>query len=285
MRLVFLGEDSFSAVVLNSLIKANYKIMAVICPFIDSMAHLRLEKLCEMHSIPFNRIADINAADSEALIKGYQPDLITINHFPKLLKKQIIDLPKIGCINLHPSLLPAYRGLSPIQQPIIHGETETGVTVHFIDEQMDTGDIIIQESVEITPTMYVSDLQRALFKIYETIVVKAIEKITTNNLQLHPQKHLKGSSFGKLRLDDCKINLEGSAQDALNLIRAVSRPYFGARINGHCIWKARMVNAFELEQLNEHQRTTGIYIDNNKQVFIKFNDGGLAVESFQEIKP
>ncbi len=284
MRLVFLGEDSFSAVVLNSLITANYTIVAVICPVNDSNAHLRLEKLCEKHSIPFHRIAEINTPESEDLIKGYRPDLITINHFPKLLKKQIIDLPKIGCINLHPSLLPAYRGLSPIQQPIIHGEKETGVTVHFIDEQMDTGDIIIQESVEISPTMYVSDLQRALFKIYEKIVVKAIEKITTNNLQLKSQKHLEGSTFGKLKLDDCKINLEGRTEDALNLIRAVSRPYFGARINGHCIWKARMANTLELKQLNERQHTTGIYIDKNEQVFIKFNDGGLVVESFQEIK-
>ena len=111
-------------------------------------------------------------------LPGLSPDLIVTAHFGKVIeKKEIIDIPRLGWLNLHPSLLPYYRGMAPQHWPIINGESETGITAHYMDQTADTGDIILQRKVKIMPDMYVSDLQLEFLKIYKTIVVDAIKLI------------------------------------------------------------------------------------------------------------
>ncbi|MDJ0646361.1 MAG: methionyl-tRNA formyltransferase [Flavobacteriaceae bacterium] len=284
MKIVFFGEDSFSAVVFNSLLKSEHQVSAVFCPKYNNLAHARLQRLAKDNAIPFYRVDDINSVYVQDLIKELNPDLISINHFQKLLKTNILEIPKKGCINLHPSLLPSYRGLSPIQQPIIHGEKETGVTVHFVDEGIDTGDIILQKKITITSTMYVAELQRQLFKIYESIVPEAIGRIDTRLNGHKVQKHLPGSYFGKLKLKDCYINLEEGYEKAMNLVRGVSRPYFGARIEDYCIWSAYIATTNEHKAIKDKYSNNGIYFDETLGVFITFSDGSLLVKKYDKLK-
>ena len=284
MKIIFLGEDSFSAVVLNSLVKANHEVLAVFCPIYDNHNFARLKRTSESLSIPFYRVEDINSHKVENLMKELNPDLISVNHFQKLLKKNILAIPKYGSINLHPSLLPNYRGLSPIQRPLIFGEKQTGITIHYIDEGIDSGDIILQKKIKITTDMYVSDLQSKLFKAYETIVVEAIVNLNGKKARKVSHKKINGSIYGKLKLDDCKIDINAGHKEALNLIRGVSRPYFGARIDKYRIWRAKLATKEQNKYIEQNYKENSVYLNEKIGDFMKFCDGCLMIESYDTIK-
>lgn len=284
MRIIFCGEDPFSVIVLESLIKDNHKILEVFCPKYQNKIYARLKMVCQNHNINFHRIDDINATENQDIIRKQQPDILVVCHFKQVLKKNIIEIPKYGCINLHPSLLPNYRGLSPQHWPIINGENETGITVHFINEGIDKGDIITQHKVAIQPDMYVFDLQVEMMSSYKFIVKDAIKKISKQAFKPVSQNFLKGSYFGELKEQQCNINLNKSYRDAYNLIRGVSYPYFGARLNNYQIWKARLATQKEHQEIVNTYGTNGIYIDDTLGPLIKFTDGSLIVNKINSLK-
>lgn len=278
MNLIVFGEDSFTSIVLESLITKGHNILGVFCPFYENKIHARLETTCNNFNISFKRINKINSDSFIQELSELKIDLIVICHFQKLISSKIFNLPTLGCINLHPSLLPYYRGMSPQHYPIINGESETGITVHFVDDGIDTGDIILQKKIEINNEDYVSDLQKKMKIIYSTIVVEAIDKIETNKKEYIIQKHLEGSYFGKLKISDCIISKNFTCQQAYNLIRAVSFPYFGARYNNLIIWKAIKDGNI----LNDTKIELGkIYINENG-TYIKFEDGYLKLIKFEK---
>jgi methionyl-tRNA formyltransferase len=283
MRIIFCGEDSFSARVLESLIFDDHEILAVFCPIYQNYIYARLKLICEKHNIQFHRIKDVNSEENESYIRKLNPDLISVCHFQKILKKNIIKIPVYGCINLHPSLLPNYRGLSPQHWPIINGDNETGITVHFINEEIDKGDIILQQKIAIGPQMYVSDLQITMLSTYEYIVKDAIALLTQKKIKPIPQNHLEGSYYGKLKEDQCYIDLNGGYVNAYNLIRGVSEPYFGARLNGYRIWRTSLAPKEVNQKIKAKYEENNIYFDERFGAFIKFSDGSLIIEKYDKL--
>lgn len=149
LNIVFWGEDSFSNVVLNSLIQAGHHVKSVISPWYDNLVYKKLEFTCLKNNIPFKRYKKINSEEVYQYVNSCTPHLCVVAHFERLIKSPILEIPPLGFINLHPSLLPFYRGMAPQHWPIINGEQETGVSVHYVDAGVDTGDIIIQEHIPI----------------------------------------------------------------------------------------------------------------------------------------
>jgi methionyl-tRNA formyltransferase len=278
MRIVFFGEDSFSAIVLESIIKEGYEVKGVFCPKYSNNIFSKLSVVCKSNNLYFERILDVSSDCFFEKLKQLNPQLIVVCHFQKLIQKRIIELPEMGCINLHPSLLPNYRGMSPQHWPIILGDKVTGITVHFIDVGVDTGDIIIQKSVEIEDNETVFHLQTKFKIIYAYIVIEAIKKIVSGSKLFIKQSHLIGSYFGRLKRKDCLINLEGSTAEAYNLIRAVTFPYFGARVYSIIIWKATLMKE-NLEFLNNSPQ--GLIFVNEKLEYIKFFDGTLKIDKYE----
>lgn len=280
MNIIFFGEDSFSAEVLERLILSEHNLLMVFTPMYNNNLHARLELICKKNKIEFLRVNNINSVKTQEEIRVLSPDLIVVAHFEKVLQKNIIDIPKLGCINLHPSLLPNYRGLSPQHWPIIKGDEYTGITVHFINEGIDTGDIIIQKKIKIDKDDFVSDLQMKMKKEYGKIIVDAIEIIEKNNILPIVQKSLTGSYYGRLTENDCKIDINGKALDAYNLIRGVSFPYMGAIYKKFKIWKAKLASKMIYEKALRNTQENGIYYDSEMGNYIKFADGLLILEKF-----
>ena len=278
MNLVVFGEDTFSSIVLESLVAKGHSVLGVFCPYYENKIHARLEATCNKFNILFKRINKINSDSFFLELCELKIDLIVICHFQKLISSKIINLPLLGCINLHPSLLPYYRGMSPQHYPIINGESETGITVHYVDEGIDTGDIILQKKIEIHNDDYVSDLQKKMKLIYSTIIVEAIDKIEAKKFNYTVQKHLNGSYFGKLRISDCIIGKNFTCQQAYNLIRAVSFPYFGARYNNLIIWKAIIDDNI----LNDSNIQLGEIHSNENGKYLKFVDGYLKLIKYEQ---
>jgi methionyl-tRNA formyltransferase len=280
MRIVFFGEDSFSAVVLNSLLDNNYTVLSVYSPLYVNNQYARLKNVCIDNKIEFKRVYDVNSETIESELKILNPDIICICHFEKIIKKNILKIPRLGCINLHPSILPYYRGLAPQHWPIINGDEETGITVHFVNEGIDTGDIIIQRKINIRADEYVSELQKRMLGIYNTIMVEALAHISDNK-KFIKQNPSTGSYFGRLKVDNCHIDLDESIYKAYNLIRAVSYPYFGARIDDKIVWKAKIADNNLISELETLPK--GFISDPLRGYFIKFKDGILELEKFNII--
>ena len=277
--IVFFGENNFSSVVLNALANDGYKIPLVICPFYENDKHKNFEKTANKVQAEFIRTKNINSPEIVQKIAEMKPDLCICGDFSKIIGKDIIAIPKYGSINLHPSLLPKYRGLAPQHYPIINGENVTGVTVHFIDENIDTGNIIIQKEISISRDMYVSDLLVKWREIYQTIVNEAV------TIVLNGEKGRKqdegGSFYGRLKEKDCEIFFEKGVISAYNLVRGVSSPYFGAFLktvsehgNVLRIWEA------EIEELGVQKEFGKIEIE-NEDMLIYFPDGILRGTYFE----
>ncbi|MCF2599829.1 hypothetical protein I6E10_14230, partial [Phocaeicola barnesiae] len=239
-NLVFFGEDAFSCVILQSLINTKYNIKVVVTPYYENYIYKRLEVICNQNKIKFIRTKAINSPEIENIIKSANPDLGVIAHFERLIKRTLIEIPTHGFINVHPSLLPYYRGMSPQHWPLINEEPESGITVHFVDETADTGDIILQRRFALNTDMYVSDLQKIWLQEYKTLVPEAITLIEQGASTIK-QHDLKGSYYGKLKDEQCIINNDYTVRQAYNLIRGVSLPYQGASYNNIKIFKAHII--------------------------------------------
>lgn len=265
LDIVFWGEDAFSNVILKSLIDAGHNVRLVVTPYYDNFVYKRLEATCRRYEIPLLRTRKVNSDETREAVVLAKPDLCVIAHFERLIKKQLLEIPPMGFINLHPSLLPNYRGMAPQHWPIINGEKEAGITVHFVEEAADTGNIIVQRRFPLEPDMYVTDLQKQWLKHYPTIMVEAISNILAGK-PTKEQRHLAGSYYGKLKEEQCVIDLEGCVQQAYNLVRAVSLPYYGARCGDVVIYRAHIAQKKE-------QTTNPTF---------EFKDGFLVADEYKQ---
>lgn len=283
LNIVFWGEDSFSNVVLNSLIQAGHHVKLVISPWYNNLIYKKLEFTCRKFDIPFERYPKINSEEVFLRVKSVTPDLCVIAHFEKVIKSPILEIPKLGFINLHPSLLPQYRGSAPQHWPIINGEKETAVSVHYVDAGLDTGDIIIQERILIGKDMYVSDLQNEWLKIYPHIVVNAIRRI----LNGHPvvkQSALEGSYYEKLKADQCQINIAAGCQSTYNLIKGVSLPYHGAQLGDVIILRAHYPDNDVAKKIINEYATNGAYLQTEFGNFLRLSDGVLIIDKYKNVQ-
>jgi methionyl-tRNA formyltransferase len=277
MKIIFLGEDSFSALVLESMIENEQEVIGVFSPTYNNLIYKRLENTAIKNSIPFQRLDNINSSYSIELIRKLEPDLIISTHFQQLLKKEIIEIPRIGCVNLHPSLLPKYRGMAPQHWPIIFGDSKTGVSVHYVNEGIDTGNIINQKILSIHPDCYVSELQSLLIPLYKEVINESLTLILSG-YRGAVQSRVGSSYFGRLKAADTVIRCDMSVKQAYALIRAVSCPYMGAVFDGVRIWKAHPINKIAS---GEHSDSTviGIHEIDGKH-FLSLWDGFLELDKF-----
>ena len=266
LNIVFWGEDAFSNIVLTSLIEAGHRVSLVVTPYYENFVFKRLELTCNKNNIPLLRAKKINSKEVCEAVKRVAPDLCVISHFERLIKQRLLEIPPMGFINLHPSLLPYYRGMAPQHWPIINGEKEAGISVHYVEEQADTGNIIVQRRFPLLPDMYVFDLQKVWLENYKTIMVEAIENILEGKSTIE-QRHLEGSYYGKLTKEQCMIDPNGGVLQAYNLVRGVSQPYFGARHNNLIIYRAHIMEGEP---------------ETDKPI-LKFNDGLLVADMYKTV--
>ncbi len=284
MDIVLFGEDVFTATVLQSLLDKNHHVLLIVCPLYSNNNHNRLQSIAEQNKIEFIREKDVNSGLVKDLMEKAQPDLLVSVHLRKILKKEIFSIPGKGAINVHPSLLPKYRGLSPQHQAIIHGDPESGVTVHYIEESVDTGNILIQVPIPIGKDDYIFDFQFKMLEVYKQIVTDAIDIIADNKFEPVEQNNLQTSYFGSLKTKDREIDFAKTVTEALNLIRAVSYPYQGAYYGKFKIWRAEVPDENTIKAYLKSHPETGIHKIDEEIVLLRFNSDILISDDFEIIE-
>lgn len=234
LKLVFCGSPEFAAISLEYLISRHCKISAVVTMPDKKTGRGQkvisnpVKKTAILHNIPV--LQPVKATDDRFLaeLKEINPDLIIVVAYGKILRKQFIDIPRLGCINLHASLLPDYRGPSPIQAALLNGDAITGVTTFRIDEGMDTGDIIMKRELKISPDDNFGSLHDKLAHVGAQLLFDTISLFEKGipSMQIQPAEGAVYTT--KITPEMANIDWSKDSFEIHNLVRAMS-PAPGAR--------------------------------------------------------
>jgi len=247
MRILFMGTPEFARVSLERLISEKFNICGVVTQSdkpkgrghklqptpVKELAILRDIRIFQPETLKDNAFAET--------LTALNPDMIVVVAYGKILPKYILDYPKFGCINVHASLLPKYRGAAPIHRCIIDGETQTGITTMHMAEGLDTGDMILKRAVEIGADMMVGELHDELATLGGDVLIETIAKIADGTAPRAPQDDAQSSYAHMLDRDTGRIDWTKSAQEIYNLIRGTN-PYPGA-FTGYNGEKLKIFNA------------------------------------------
>jgi len=252
MKVVYMGTPEFAVPCLDFLINSEHEVIGVFTqPDKRSGRGQRIsltpvkEKALE-HNIPILQPTTLKNDDIINQIKKLNPDLIVVVAYGQILPKGILEIPKYGCINVHASLLPKYRGAGPINWAIINGEKKTGITTMYMDVGLDTGDMLLKEEIEIGEDETAGELHDRLMKLGAGVLDKTINLLETNEIISMPQNHNESSYAPMLTKDLGKIDWTKSAQHIKNLIRGtIPWPTSYTTYSGKImkIWKSRVIES------------------------------------------
>jgi methionyl-tRNA formyltransferase len=228
LRVMFMGTPSFALPALQMLHTENYQIVGVITQPDRPQGRGQITNppavkiLSQKFGLPVYQPNNIKEDAFFELAKELNPEMIVVAAFGQILPKHILDIPSLGCLNIHPSLLPKYRGAAPINWTLIKGEIKTGVTIMMMDEGMDSGAILEQEETLIDPSENYGHLHDRLARLGATLLMKAIGNVLSGTAQPRPQDSSLVSFAPRLTKEMGEINWEGSVIDICNLIRGLS---------------------------------------------------------------
>ena len=224
-RIVFMGTPSFAADVLEGLISAGYNIVLVVSQKDKEVGRKKIltpSKVKEMalkYNLPVFTPDKIRKEYLEIL--KYEPDLIITSAYGQIIPKELLDYPKYKCINTHASLLPKYRGGAPIQRAIINGEKETGMTIMYMNEKMDEGDILVQEKIDIDIKDNNTTLFDKLSKLALKMLLELLPKLFNGDINPISQDHNQASYAYNLNKEDEFISFNNKTLDVYNHIRGL----------------------------------------------------------------
>ena len=223
-----MGTPDFARCALEKIIEAGHEVVLVVTqPDKPKGRSGELQvsdvKACAVeHGIPVFQPVRIKLPENVAELKKYEADIYVVAAFGQILSKEILDIPKFGCVNIHASLLPKYRGAAPIQQAILDGEKTTGVTIMQMAAGMDTGDILIQREIPIDDNETGGGLFDKLSDLGGELIVEALPLIEQGKLTPIPQDEALATKCGKLSKDMGKIDFNNDAVTIRNLVRGLN---------------------------------------------------------------
>lgn len=274
MRIIFMGTPDFAVPCLESLIDAGHNVAAVFTQPDKPVGRKQIltpspVKACAVsHNIKVYQPEKIKNSNALEIINSINPDVIIVVAYGKILPKEILNAAKFGCINVHASLLPKYRGAAPIQWSILNGDEETGVCVMQMDEGIDTGDILLVRKTQIDINETSAELFDRLSQIGADALIDALKLVEKGEVCPTPQP--KGD-FGYAKMIDrslCPIDWSKSALDVHNKVRGLQTwPVAITTLNGMNLKIHKTVLS------NVDASTPGTVVENNKKLVVSCGDG------------
>ena len=291
MRIVFMGTPEFAVESLKALVTANKNVCAVVTvPDKPAGRGLQTQKsdikqYAEEIGIPI--LQPIKLKDEEFIneLQKINADLFVVVAF-RMLPEVIWQMPKMGTINLHASLLPYYRGAAPINWVIINGEKETGVTTFYINEKIDEGHILLQEKINISDTDTAATLYDKLKVLGAALTVDTLNKLSKNSIASVPQSNLLNSvkkNARKIQKDDCRIKWDKSGKEIINFIRGLS-PYpcaFSELVSPNGEKSFFKIYTAEFEQCTTNNQIGAILSDGKTFLKVVCTDGLVSLLNIQ----
>ena len=280
LRIIFMGTPEFAVPSLKKLCEVHAVVCVVTQPDRPKGRGQKLlpspvKIFAEEKNIPILQPIKIKSPEAVAELKKFSADLIVVVAFGQILSQEILDLPQFGCINVHASLLPRYRGAAPIEWCLINGEKVTGVTTMQMDAGLDTGDMLLKAEVKISDEMILPELREKLQEVGAELLIKTLEKLRRGELQPIKQDDSLSNYAPMLKKDTGLIDWNKSAREIHNLVRGLYGGAF-AFMNGQKIkiWRTKIHN--------ENSKTPpGKMKIHDKKILIGTGQGTLEILEMQ----
>jgi methionyl-tRNA formyltransferase len=227
-RILFMGTPAFALPALRQLFELNYPIAGVVSqPDRPKGRGLKevaspVKILAQEFGLPVYQPEKVKDPSFLELLEMLKPEMIVVAAFGQILPKTVIDYPPLKCLNIHPSLLPKYRGAAPLNWQIIRGETKTGVTIMLMDEGMDSGDILLQEETTLGAAETFGELHDRLAQLGAKLLIKSIEQMADGTAKRKPQDASAVTFAPLLKKETGRINWNNTVSDIVNHIRGLS---------------------------------------------------------------
>lgn len=286
LRIVFMGTPDFAVTILKHLVDQNYNIVGVITATDKPAGRGRklnesaVKKYALSENLKILQPKKLKNEDFNNELKSLKADLQIVVAF-RMLPKAVWKMPKMGTFNLHASLLPEYRGAAPIHWAIINGETKTGATTFFIDDKIDTGEIILQEEIDITKTETVGSLHDKLMFLGADLVAKTVDLIADGNVKTEKQPELEEKSAPKLHPENTKVDWSESLDNIYNKIRGLN-PFPAAWTMIKNDDEEISAKIYEVEKVEEmHPIKVGTIITSKKEMKVAVANGFINIKGIK----
>ena len=286
-KIIFWGTPEFSARILEALIKADFcPILVVTAP--DSIKGRGLKKT-PSEAKKMAKKWGLEVTEPEKIrqnraflsqIQHLEPDLFIVASYGKIIPKDYLEIPKKGALNIHPSILPQWRGPSPIQATILSGQTDTGVTIILMDEEMDHGPIIVAKKIKIDNKITYSELEKKIIEEASTLLIETLQKWLTDQIKPIPQNHNEATYCKIIKKEDGLTDFNEPAEMIERKIRAFEiwpNVYFKRQGKNYKILEAEVVNDENLFI----DKKIGDFFCFNKNLFVRCVKKGLLIKKIQ----
>ena len=286
MRVVFMGTPDFAVAALEQLVNNKYEVAAVYTQP-DSVAGRGrsqvsppVKRIALANGLPVMQPVKLGAAEVIAEIAGLRPDVIVVAAYAQKLPKAVLDIPVFGCVNIHPSLLPKHRGVSPVTAAILSGDSFTGVSVMLMDQGWDTGPVLSRAQVPISARDTTGSLMDKLSLIGAQLLLDVLPQLAGGKLDPKPQDEEGATYSGILRKEDGEIDWRLAAADIWRRVRAY-QPWPGC----YTSWRGRQLKILEAVPLGEQVADEAghvVALDRKDMAFgVSTRDGILGVLKVQ----
>lgn len=280
-----MGSPDFSVPALEQLVKEGHEIVAVYCqpPRAKNRGHhlhkVAVHQMAEKLSLPVYTPTSLKKAEVQEEFKSHQADLAVVAAYGLILPLPILETPKFGCINIHASLLPRWRGAAPIHRSILAGDQETGITIMQMDEGLDTGDILSMASMPITADTTVSSLHDQLSSLGSSLLLETLSQLERREIKPIKQPEVGVTYAHKLSKEEGELKWEETAAILERKIRALN-PWPGTWFEH----KGNIIKIHKASLLKENFGEVGQFLitDKNTRWLVQCNEGSLSLELLQK---
>lgn len=290
MKIVFMGTPDFAVGTLDAIVEAGHQVTAVVTQpdkpkGRGKETQMTPVKRCAFsHGIPVFQPVKIKEPEAVEQLRSYEADIFVVAAFGQILSEEILSMPKYGCVNIHASLLPKYRGAGPIQWSIINGEKITGVTIMRMEKGLDTGDMLFRREVEIAPDETADTLHDKLAAAGAKLIVEALPKIEAGEVMPEKQRD-EDSSYAKMLTKDMgKIDWSMEAEKLDCLIRGlISWPGASTVFRGKTlkIWEEEPVDASSFPGERKEAAPGTVVLVEKDAFYVQTGNGVLKVKAVQ----
>lgn len=228
MRIVFMGTPDFAVPCLQALLDHGYDVCGVFTQPDKpkgrgyTLTPPPVKELALRYNLPVYQPKSMKTGEAADILRSLAPDLAVVVAFGRILPREVLDIPRLGCINVHGSLLPKYRGAAPIQRAVLNGEAETGVTTMFLADGVDTGDMIQKAVTPIGEEETSGELFDRLAVMGADLLISTVEALARGKVTREAQDHEQATHAAMIRKEEAEIDWTKSAADIHNLVRGMN---------------------------------------------------------------
>ena len=290
MRIIFMGTPEFAVPVLESLINSRHEVVAAVTQPDrpkgrgKNMQFSPVKECALAHNIPVMQPVNVSVPEVIDELRAYEPELIVVVAFGQFVTKKIREMPKYGCINVHASLLPKYRGAGPIQWAVINGEKESGVTTMYMCREIDKGDMLLKDTVTLDPKETGDSLHDKLSMMGGPLLLKTIDQLEDGSAVRIPQCEEESTYAPKLEKTMGNIDWTMDADRIERLVRGLnSWPGTFTKIHGKTvkIWDCDVVRQETLTENQVAAKPGTVIVSEKDQLIVKAGNGALSLRMLQ----